>query len=229
MNMVSRMENHVIVMGYKFLGIYVVEKLKEMGVEFVVLVRDESQLPFLYKEGIPAMGSPVARSFSALREAGILRASSIICTFDDDGDNMLTILNAKKINPKIRAITIVNDRDLGEAADASGADVVLAPYELVGQTLAMSTVSGSVAGVFIKGDLKSKQISEFVLPRGRPMTLRFSDFNRIAPVVMVLRDGQLFTNPDDDFPMAEGDSLYVLTDHDSVVAFQHALGTMSLL
>ncbi|HZW58330.1 MAG TPA: hypothetical protein VFF30_18730 [Nitrososphaerales archaeon] len=45
---------------------------------------------------------------------------------------MLTILNAKKINPRVRAITIVNDRDLIEAANASGADVVLAPYELTG-------------------------------------------------------------------------------------------------
>ncbi|MDG6925773.1 MAG: NAD-binding protein [Nitrososphaerota archaeon] len=228
-NMVSKMQNHVIVMGYKFLGIYVAEKLREVGLEFVVLVRDEAQLPSLYKAGIPAIGSPVARSYSALRLAGVARASSIICTFDDDGDNMLTVLNAKKLNPKIRAITIVNDRDLAEAADASGADVVLAPYEFAGQVLAASTVSRSVAAVFIKGEFKSKQISEFILPEGKPIKVRYSDLNGVAPVVMVSRKGELFTNPPDDLQLKEGDTLYVLTDHSSLVAFQEALGKSGLL
>ena len=31
-------------MGYRLLGIYVVEKLKEMGLPCVVVVRDEGQL-----------------------------------------------------------------------------------------------------------------------------------------------------------------------------------------
>lgn len=58
--MVAKMRGHVIVMGYKYLGMYVVERLREMGLEFVVLVRDESQLPALHREGIPAMGAPIA-------------------------------------------------------------------------------------------------------------------------------------------------------------------------
>ncbi|HZW58331.1 MAG TPA: NAD-binding protein [Nitrososphaerales archaeon] len=83
-NIVSNMQNHIIVMGYKFVGIYVVEKLKEMKLEYVVLVRDETELPSLHRLGIPAIGAPVARSYQALKSAGASRASSIICTFDDD-------------------------------------------------------------------------------------------------------------------------------------------------
>jgi voltage-gated potassium channel len=227
-NIVAKMQNHVIVMGYKFLGLYVVERLKALGTEFVVLVRDEGQLPYLYKAGIPAIGSPVARSYTALKAAGISRAASIICTFDDDGDNMLTVLNAKKINPAIRAITVINDRDLSEAADASGADVVIAPFEFVGQFLAMSTVSRSVAGVFIKGALKSKQISEFLLPEAAAVKQRYGELNRIAPIVMVSRKGELMTNPPDEFQLSGGDSLYVLTDHDSLIAFQNELERLGL-
>jgi voltage-gated potassium channel len=228
-NMVSKMQNHVIVMGYKFLGLYVVERLRELGVEFVVLVRDEGQLPYLHKAGIPAMGSPVARSYAALKAAGVSRAASIICTFDDDGDNMLTVLNAKKLNPGIRAITVVNDRDLTEAANASGADVVIAPYEFVGQILAMSTVSRSVTGVFIRGEFRSSQISEFLLPEGKSVALKYGDLNRIAPVVMVSRKGELLTNPKDEFELSGGDTLYVLTDHDSLIAFQDELERLGLL
>jgi len=35
---IAEMKNHVIVMGYKLLGTYVVEKLKEMGLNYVILV-----------------------------------------------------------------------------------------------------------------------------------------------------------------------------------------------
>jgi hypothetical protein len=66
---VSKLENHVIVLGYKLLGIYLVEKLKEMGLPCVVVVRDESELPALHKSHIPARASPIAKSFETLKAA----------------------------------------------------------------------------------------------------------------------------------------------------------------
>jgi len=228
-NMVAKMRGHTIVMGYKFLGMYVVERLKEMGVEFVVLVRDESQLPTLHREGIPAMGSPIARSYQALVKAGAARASSIICTFDDDGDNLLTILNAKKINPKIRAITIVNDDELYEAALASGADVVVAPYELAGQILAMSTVSKGVSAVFVKGNMKDKFVAEFTVDRV-DVAMRFSELCALAPVIMVLdKDGKLLANPPDDYLVKTGDTIYVLTDRRTLVDLEHRLAEKGVI
>jgi len=228
-NMVGKMQGHTIVMGYKFLGMYVVERLREMGLEFVVLVRDEAQLPSLHKEGIPAMGSPIARSYQSLVKAGAARASSIICTFDDDGDNLLAILNAKKINPKIRAITIVNDDELYEAAVASGADVVVAPYELAGQILAMSTVSKGVSAVFVKGNMKDKFIAEFTVNR-EGVAMRFSELCRLASVIMVLnREGQLLPNPPDDYTVETGDTIYVLTERGELLELEHRLAEKGVI
>ena len=53
---VSKLENHVIVLGYGLLGIYVVEKLKGMGIPYVVVVRDESLLAFAPEEPHPRGG-----------------------------------------------------------------------------------------------------------------------------------------------------------------------------
>ena len=39
---VSKLENHVIVLGYNLLGIYAVERLKRMDIPYVVVVRDET-------------------------------------------------------------------------------------------------------------------------------------------------------------------------------------------
>jgi len=217
----SNLENHVIVLGYKLLGIYVVEKLKEMGLPYIVIVRDESQLPAIHKSHVPVLASPIARSFETLKAAGASRATAIIATFDDDGDNLLAILNAKKINPGIRAITVINDRDTGEAATASGADIVIAPYELTGRLLAISTVSKGVSAVFVKGSFKSKQISQFVIDGAGKG--RYPDLNKIAPIVMVSRGGRTVMNPDEGFGLERGDIIYALTDIDSLVALEKEL------
>ncbi|MGH9920202.1 MAG: potassium channel family protein [Nitrososphaerales archaeon] len=218
---VAKMDGHVIVLGYELLGIYVVEKLKKMGLPHVVVVRDETKLALLEKSNVPALGSPIARSFQTLKTAGASRASAIIATYDDDGDNLLSILNAKKINPGLRAIAVVNDRDMVEAAEASGADVVLAPYELTGQLLALSTVSKGVSAIFVKGSFKSNHISEFVVDGEGKGT--YQDLNRIAPVVMVSRDGKTTMNPEDSFGLERGDTIYAMTDGHSLVALEQEL------
>jgi voltage-gated potassium channel Kch len=48
------MKNHAIVVGYKFLGKYVVDSLKSLGLEFIVIAKDNDQLEVLRKEGIAA-------------------------------------------------------------------------------------------------------------------------------------------------------------------------------
>ena len=218
---IPKLENHVIVLGYGLLGIYVVEKLKRMGIPYVVVVQDESLLPSLQKSHVPAVGSPIAKSFQTLKTAGASRASAIIATYDDDGDNLLSILNAKKINPGLRAITVVNDRDMAEAATASGADIVLAPYELTGQLLALSTVSKGISAIFVKGSFKSKHISEFVVDG--PGKADYVDLNRIAPIVMVSRGGRTTMNPDARFSLEHGDIIYAMTDGRSLAALEQEL------
>ena len=208
-------------MGYGLLGVYVVEKLKEMGLQYVVIVRDESRLADLRKSRIPALGSPMAKSFQTIKIAGASKASAIIATFDDDGDNLLSILNAKKINPTLRAITVINDRDMVEAATASGADVVLTPYELTGQLLALSTVSKRTSALFVKGSFKPNHISEFVIDGDGKAT--YHDLSKIAPIVMVSRSGRTLVNPKEEFGLERGDIVYAMTDMKSLIALEDEL------
>ncbi len=218
---ISKTGNHVIVLGYDLLGIYVTEKLKLMSLPYIVVVRDEAKLASAQKSHIPVVGSPIAKSFETLKAAGASRAAAIIATYDDDGDNLLSILNAKKINPNLRAITVINDREMAEAATASGADIVLAPYEFTGQLLALSTVSKGTSAIFVKGTFKSNHISEFVIDGEGKASYR--DLNRIAPIVMVARDGKTIMNPDETFALQRGDIIYALTDGSTLVALEKEL------
>lgn len=139
------------------------------------------------------------------------------------------ILNAKKINPKIRAITIINDDELCDAAVASGADVVIAPFELAGQILAMSTVSKGVSAVFVKGNMEDKFVAEFTVDGGG-VAVRLSELLKVAPIIMVLDSGgRLLPNPPDDYVVKTGDTIYVLTERRELLELERRLAEKGVL
>jgi Trk K+ transport system NAD-binding subunit len=211
------LKGHVIIMGYSFLGKYVAGKLKELGLNSVVISRDETQAKLARNKGDITIVSPVTHSFEALKRAGIENAFAVVVTYDDDGDNMLAIMAAKKLNPSARVITIINEKELGDGARAAQADVVIAPSEIMGQILAVSTVSSEIAGVFTSDKMKGKGIAEFEIKREG---IRLADLERICPVLLIVRKGSLLSNVDKDFLLEKGDVTYVLTDHKALTAFR---------
>ena len=215
-----RMKDHTIVMGYAFLGKYVVQGLKNIGSDFVVVAREEASVGPLKSEGLPVIVAPVTHVTESLKDAGIEQASALIATFEDDGDNMLAIMAAKKLNPKIRTISIVNDKELVEAARGAGADMVIPVQDLMGQVLALSSISKEVAGVFLTDTLRSRHVAEFEV---KSSGMRYGQLNKIAPILMVSRRGNVIVDLMDNFELLKGDYIYVLTDHQSLSAFRNAI------
>jgi Trk K+ transport system NAD-binding subunit len=211
---VSTMNNHIIVMGYSFLGKYVAEKLKEMGMEYVVVAKDEEQAEIARNNGITAMSSPINLVYDALKKAGIERAGSLVATYDDDGDNMLSIMVAKQLNPKIRTITIINERELREGAKAAKADVVIAPSDIIGNILATATSSNEIVGAFLPGRFGGKNIAEFTITKEG---LNNGAIEQVAPLLLIIRAGESFPNKGKDFALETGDQIYVLADHNGIV------------
>ena len=215
------MKDHTIVMGYAFLGKYVVNGLKNIGADFVVVAREGANVGPLKSEGTPVIIAPVTHVTESLKEAGIEHASALISTFEDDGDNMLAVMAAKKINPHIRVISIVNDKELVEAAKGVGADMVIPVQELMGQVLALSSISKEVAGVFLTDNLRSRHVAEFEVKSSSG--LKYGQLNKVAPIQMVSRGGKVLVDLIDSFELMKGDLIYVLTDHESLAAFRNAL------
>ena len=210
----STMSNHVIVMGYSFLGKYVAEKLKDMGMEYIVVAKDEQQVELARNEGITAMASPVNLVYDALKKAGIERASSVVATYDDDGDNMLIVMVAKQLNPKIRVVTIINERELREGAKAAKADVVVAPSDIIGNILATATASNEIVGAFLPGRFGGKNIAEFTIVKEGLTT---GSIEQIALVLLINRGGESLPNKSSDFVLQPGDQIYVLADHNAII------------
>ena len=156
----------------------------ELRKEFVVIAKDNDQLETLRKDGVEAVGGPTTHIYETLKKAGVERASHLISTFDDDGDNMLTILTAKKLNKNIHAVSIINDKELLESAKAAGADTVAPIYDMIGQMLASSTISNEVAGIVLSEKLKSKYVVGFEITS---QGLKYEDIDRGDPILLVYR------------------------------------------
>ncbi len=221
---INRMKNHVIVVGYKFLGKYVAESLKSFGSEFVVIAKDNDQLETLRKDGVEAVGGPTTHIYETLKKAGVERASHLIATFDDDGDNMLTILTAKKLNKNIHAVSIINDKELVESAKAAGADSVAPIYDMIGQMLASSTISNEVTSIVLSEKIKSKYVVGFeIISQG----LKYGDIDKGDPILLIYRNDETIHNMTADFELQKGDFVYILADNQSAVSFKNRLESLS--
>jgi voltage-gated potassium channel len=210
---VSTMSNHIIVMGYSFLGKYVAEKLKDMGTEYIVVAKDEEQVEIARNNGVVAISSPVNLVYDALKKAGIERASALVATYDDDGDNMLIVMVAKQLNPNIRLVTIINERELREGAKAAKADVVIAPSDLIGNILATATASNEIVGAFLPGRFGGENIAEFTITKDG---LKTAAIEEVAPLLLINRGGEFSPNKGKDFVLETGDQIYVLADHHAI-------------
>jgi voltage-gated potassium channel len=224
--MARRMENHVIVVGYRFLGKYVVESLRKAKMEFIVITKHRSQLEILRTHKIPALYSPVARVYEALEDSNIGKASTLVSTLDRDGENMLTVLTAKRLNDRIRTISIVNDREVVEGVKSAGADIAIPYFVVMGQIIGLSSVSKAPAGILFADNLRSKFVIDFEVEASGGT---YGDIKGICPVFMVSRHGELVYEMKDDFQLEKGDSVYALVDRDSIKAFGDRVKSLSTL
>jgi Trk K+ transport system NAD-binding subunit len=218
------MENHVIVVGYRFLGKYVVESLQRLKVEFVVITRTKEQVDILKSKQIPGFYSPITRIYEALKEANVGTASALVSTLETDGENMLAVQSAKQLNKEIKTISIVNDKDLVKGVKNAGADIVIPYFEIMGHMLATSSISKEISGVLFSEELKSKFVAEF---RIRVSGLTCKDIRGICPVLMISRNGETISDIKDDYQLNEGDLVYVLTDQICIDAFRDRLDYLS--
>jgi voltage-gated potassium channel Kch len=110
-----RAAGHVIVCGAGDVGVRIVECLKLTGAGIVVVERDQEGR---FNQRIREMGIPLIIDDATLEEtlerAAARSASAIICATDNDMRNLEVALNARSLNPSIRTVVRVYDRDFAD-------------------------------------------------------------------------------------------------------------------
>jgi voltage-gated potassium channel len=133
--MMKNLKNHVIVCGGGRVGRNVCMKLKDGKQGLVVIDTDDARVESLKREGFHAILGD-ANDEAVLKQAGVVHAHSLAAVIGDDGDNLLTILTAKELNPDISIAARANDENIVSKLKHAGAEVVILPEVVGGLKLA---------------------------------------------------------------------------------------------
>jgi len=140
--LMKRMKNHYIVCGGGRVGEHLSEKLKEEGKTVVVIDKDEAKVARMKNKGFHAVLG-ASNSEESLSQAGVEHAHSLAAVVGDDGDNLLTILTAKELNPEISIAARANDESIVSKLKHAGAEVVILP-EVVGGIKLANAILGEI-------------------------------------------------------------------------------------
>jgi Trk K+ transport system NAD-binding subunit len=221
-NRLTPKTDHVIICEYRRDSVVLLDELKQLDIEYVLIASEEENAKDLSDEGYSVIhGSP--QDTSAFERASIGSARAVIT---DAGDaNVNTILTVRSIDSDIDIITLTDDSDMREILLQTGADSVLSPHGVLGHRLAEKAVSEIRADLTDTIELGGQvEITEIPIQPGNRLIgtrIRNSKIREEtgANIIGAWIDGELQLPPDPDAVIRSNTVLLLTGAHDALEAF----------
>ncbi len=213
---IKKLRQHFIVCGFGRVGRNLAHELQKTGRQFVAIDPEQSNFDE-YVEKFPNLlyfhGD--ASDDDLLSGADITDARGLFAVTGDDSRNLMIIITAKQLNPKLRIVARSHELRNVEKMRKAGADEVICPDFTGGMRMASAMVRPHVVS-FLDEMVKSEKnlrVEEVATPHNFPATamgklrLRSPDYILIA----VRAGGDWTFNPDDQFLLRAGDVIVAMT------------------
>ncbi|WP_436928431.1 potassium channel family protein [Halosimplex halobium] len=135
-------EDHVVVATYTPRVETLIGELDAQGVDWVVVEPDRDRATDLYEEGYDVIHND-PDSADGLAAANFADARALVADVSDQVDASI-VLTAKEIDESTRVVSVVEEPDRARYHELAGADAVLSPRPLLGESLARK-VTASVS------------------------------------------------------------------------------------
>jgi len=135
-NKISKLENHVIVCGYGRNGKEACETLRNNGVDYLTVERNQSIVSLLRENQNVLFVEGDSTNDDILKAAGIERAKALITTLPADADNVFVVLTARELNKNLKIISRASDDASVPKLKRAGADNVIMPDKIGGSHMA---------------------------------------------------------------------------------------------
>jgi len=212
-------EDHVIICEYRRESAVLLDELRELGIEYVLISSSREDAKELSDDGYAAIhGSP--QDADTFERASIDTARAVIT---DAGDaNVNTILTVRSLRSDIEIITLTDDSDMQNVLLETGADSVLSPQGVLGHRLAEKAVTSFSSEltdtVELGADIEMAEVpvhqeSQLVGKRIRDSAIRERTG---ANIIGVWIDGELQLPPDPDAVIRPNTVLLVSGGHDAL-------------
>ncbi len=217
--LVMELSDHYIVCGYGRLGRQIVRDLTARGERFVVVDWASDLEETLLAERTPHLIADATKE-EALREAGVQQARGLVSALDSDANNVLTVLTARELNPRLLVVSRANTESVESKLRRTGADRVVTPESIGGHRLSLALLRPAVhdffGRVFNVGVQPDVDIGQIMIPGDSPFarqTIAGCDLRRVRNVsILAVRraDGQFDLNPDADRTIQADETLIVI-------------------
>jgi Trk K+ transport system NAD-binding subunit len=218
-NRLTPKEDHVIICEYRRDSSVLLEELRRLDIEYVLISSSKEEAKALSDAGYAAInGSP--QNAEAFERASIDTARTVIT---DAGDaNVNSILTVRSLRSEIDIVALTDDSDLREVLLNAGADSVLSPHGVLGHRLAEKAVASFSSELGGATELGSgvEVIEIPVQPDSQLDGTRIRDSNirerTGANIIGAWIDGELQLPPNPDAIIRPNTVLLVVGEHDAL-------------
>jgi voltage-gated potassium channel len=215
---IAALRRHVIVCGYGRIGRHVCAELLSSGVPVVVIDRQEAPLVAARDAGAhPLLGDATADAI--LGRAGIDHAQALIAVVGTDAENVLCTMTARLLHPELPIVARAEDEATVSKLARAGATLTVSPHALAGGRIAQAVLRPAVFDLVVDSSGRGRpglQLEEQLVHPGSPLDGKTVGQSGLragrGPILVAIRrrDGRLAFNPDDDAPVAAGDTVITL-------------------
>jgi len=133
-------EDHVVICQFTPRGETLVAELESWDVDYVVVEPDSDRADDLYDDGYHVIHAD-PQSVEGLERARLTDARALVADASDQVNTSI-VLTAREVDEHVRTVSVVEEPDRAKYHDLAGADAVLSPRQLLGESLASKVTTG---------------------------------------------------------------------------------------
>lgn len=218
---IDSLSDHIIVCGYGRNGKQAVQKLRAYNRPFVVVEISEEVVAKTQADDNLLIIQGNADEDEVLFQAGIDRASTLICALPSDADNLFIVLSARQINPKLQIISRATQETTYQKLKLAGANNVIMPDKIGGDHMASLVVVPDLVefldNLTVSGEEDSinvEQVSfEKICPDGKEVAIREIDLRKRTGCSIIgykTPSGEYIVNPEPDLILKQESKLILI-------------------
>jgi voltage-gated potassium channel len=235
-SLIESLDQHYIVCGFGRTGRHVAREFFAESIPFIIIDDNLEEVEEIKQLGYTVILGDATLDESLLR-AKIDRAICLVTALPSDAQNLYTVLSAKTLNPRIRAIARASNEEAVQKLQRAGADAVVSPYITGGKRLAaaalrpqvMDFVDGIIAGsnrsYYLEEFLIDPEVCPYVGKSLREAKLR----SQSGALVLAIRriDGDLIAGPTGETRILERDALICMGTAEQLRDLNQILGPIN--
>ncbi len=216
---IDTLKDHIIVCGYGRNGRQAVHKLEAYKKEYVVIEMNEHIVSHEQEDGkLFIEGNAVEDEI--LLQAGLERASTLICALPSDADNLFVVLSARQLNKDLKIISRATEENSFQKLKLAGADNVILPDKIGGDHMANLVVTPDLVefldNLAVSGSADSINVEQIpfekVCPNGKELAIKSLDIRKKTGCSIIgykAPNGNYVVNPEPSL-IVEKDSKLIL-------------------